>query len=403
MTETRAPSFRESLRSNQEAERIALWQAIRDAGDVYEANGYWMLTSPEAVQFAQRNPDVFSVRDILSEFELPVRLIPGAIDPPEHRDLRKVLDPLLGPKAVGAIEDELRVRAGELVDAFADRGHCDAIRELAVPFPTSVFLTVFGLPGEDREHLTELVETIIENAPQTSPETTDLAFAAMDELHRYLRAHVEEKRRHPSGGGDMLGSILALEGDEAWSDDDVVGMCVLLVMAGLDTVAGASGHLLLHLGRDRELRRRVLDDRSLLPALIEEVLRLDPPVPVFPRTTTEEVEVCGVRIPAGAKVMLWLACANREADRHGEPDRIDLDQAGRTHVTFGGGVHRCLGSHLARRELRLLAEAFLDRIPEFEVEPGFVPTTAWPKGTLHLHSLPLRFPVATAMPRPPGR
>ena len=394
MTETTAPDFRRALRSNVEVERIALWQAMRSTGDVYEANGYWMLTSPDAVRFAQRNPEIFSVREILSEFELPVRLVPGAVDPPEHRDFRRVLDPLLSPHAVGAVEDELRARADELVDAFAARGHCDAVRELAVPFPTSVFLTIFGLPSEDREHLTDLVETIIENAPQTNPEGFPRSRAAMAELHHYLADHVRSKRSSPPGD-DMLSAVLALEGDDAWSDDDVVGMCVLLVMAGLDTVAGASGHLLLHLARDAELRRRVREDRSLIPLLVEEVLRLDPPVPVFPRCTTQEVDVCGVTIPEGARVMLWLACVNREGD-DGAEDRIDLDQEARAHMTFGGGVHRCLGSHLARRELRILAEAMLDRIPEFEVAPGFVPTTAWPQGTLHLHELPLRFPVASS-------
>jgi cytochrome P450 len=107
--------------------------------------------------------------------------------------------------------------------------------------------------------------------------------------------------------------------------------------------------------------------------------------------TTEDVEVCGVRIPAGSFVMLCLASVNREDGRYEHPDAIDLEQSDRGHVTFGGGVHRCLGSHLARREMKLVAQELLARIPDFEIEEGFVPEILWPSGTLHLRSLPLVF------------
>jgi cytochrome P450 len=167
-------------------------------------------------------------------------------------------------------------------------------------------------------------------------------------------------------------------------------------MAGLDTVTGAIGFMLDALARDAELRQRAVGDQTARDALIEEVLRLEPSAPMFPRVTTQEVEVCGVRIPAGAVAMLVLATANRDPGRFDHPDEIDLAQADCGHVTFGGGVHRCLGSHLARRELRLVFDEFHARIPDYEIAPGFVPEISWPSGTLHLRSLPLVFPPGRA-------
>ena len=130
--------------------------------------------------------------------------------------------------------------------------------------------------------------------------------------------------------------------------------------------------------------------------MIEEVLRLEPPAPIFPRTTTQDVEVCGVPIPAGERVMMCIATANRSPTIYDRPDEIDLDQADRGHATFGGGVHRCVGAHLARRELRLVLEEFHRVIPDYTVAENFEPEIIWPSGTLHLQSLPLVFPTSSA-------
>lgn len=374
-------------------QRAAVWRAVAETGDVFQGpGGLWMLTSAEAVHYAHRNPDLFSSTILQTVArDLPVRTVPGCIDPPEHVKFRRVLDPMLAPRVVNAMEDELRVQVRELVTRFAGRGSCDAMRELAALYPTSVFLTVFGLPLSDRDQLIAWTQTMIEKSPQLKSGGEELYAEASWNLYRYIERYVEEKRSQPSD--DMLGRILALEGDEAWPMEDIVGLCILFAMAGLDTVTGAIGFMLLHLAQNAELRRQVVADRSLVNPLIEEVLRLEPPAYVFPRITTQDVEVCGVPIPAGSVVMLCLASVNREAGIYEHPDEIDLAQADRGHLTFGGGVHRCLGSHLARRELRLVAEEFLDLVPEFELDPDYEPEVVWPSGTLHLKSLPLLFPV----------
>lgn len=134
-----------------------------------------------------------------------------------------------------------------------------------------------------------------------------------------------------------------------------------------------------------------------MPA-IEEILRLELPAPTTPRVTVRDVEVCGVTIPAGSPIMLCLAMANREAGVVPHPDEVDLEQADRNHLSFGGGIHRCLGAHLARRELRLVVEEFHKVIPDYEVPAGFEPEIAWPSGTFHQRSLPLVFPATTGAP-----
>jgi cytochrome P450 len=398
MAESSKPAMRlgwlADLRMAHQEERAASWRTMRETGDVYEVSpGLWMLTSPEAVYFAHRNAAIFSNQGVMRIHDLPVRPVPGSVDPPEHVAFRRVLDPMLAPRVVNALEAELRAQVRALVQDFASRGECDAIGDLAVPYPTEVFLAVFGLPVSDRDTLIEWVKAMIEHSPNFEGGGNVARDSAWD-LYRYLDAYVGEKRSRP--GDDMLSRIVSLDGDEAWPLDEIIGLCFLFAMAGLDTVTGAIGFMLQYLVRDPDLRRLVVEDPEARSALIEEVLRLEPSAPMFPRITTQEVEVCGTTIPGGVVTMLVLATANRDPDRYDHPDQIDLGQADRGHVTFGGGVHRCLGSHLARRELRLVLEEFHALIPEYEIAPGFEPEIVWPSGTLHLRDLPLVFPVRGA-------
>jgi cytochrome P450 len=299
---------------------------------------------------------------------------------------------MLAPRVVNAMEDDLRVQIRDLVAAFAGNGECDVVRDVARLYPTQVFLTLFGLPLTDRDQLVEWVETVNENSTTGTGEPNPAVVEAAMAMFGYLQGCVDEKRDHR--GDDMLSRVLALQGDDAWSNDEVIGLTWLVTLAGLDTVTAAIGFTMLHLAQSPELRGRMVADPSLAAPVIEEMLRLEPPAPTTPRVTTQDVEVCGVQIPAGSPVALCLATANREAGRYEHPDSIDLAQADRGHVTFGGGIHRCLGSHLARQEVRLVVEEFHALIPEYEIAPGFEPEVVWPSSTLHLASLPLVFPAA---------
>ncbi|MDO8365064.1 MAG: cytochrome P450, partial [Actinomycetota bacterium] len=157
--------------------------------------------------------------------------------------------------------------------------------------------------------------------------------------------------------------------------------------AGLDTVTASISFLLYHLAQRPELQQQIRQDPDLGAKVIEEVLRLELPAPMTPRVTLDDTEVCGVKIPAGSFTFLVLGAANRQ-DRPIAND-IDVDNADRGHLSFGGGIHRCLGSHLARREMKLMLEEVMNALPEFHLAPGTQPTCKWPAGTLHLESVHL--------------
>ncbi len=375
-------------------DRTAGWAHFRAAGPVAPGVGAVFLTTADGVQEAHHHPEVFSSARAFDFLGSPYPVVPLAVDPPEHVRYRRVLDPMLAPRVVNAMDDELRAQVGQLIDAFAGRGECDAVAELANLYPTQVFLTLFGMPLADRDRFFEWVTTINDEASLSAGGPNAKAAEAAGALVTYLQEFVSKKRQAP--GDDMLSRILALTGDDAWTDEEVLGLCFLFTNAGLETVTGAIGFTLLHLATDTTLRQRVVADPSLVGPLIEEILRLEQPAPMTPRFTLADYEIEGRTIPAGTMVQLVLGAANRDPARYPCPDEIDLEHADRGHLAFGGGIHRCLGSHLARRELRLVVEEFHKRIPDYEVAPGARPQVHWPAGTLNLDSLPLVFPPRSA-------
>jgi cytochrome P450 len=332
-------------------DRSAGWAYFRGFGEVFEGDGAWYLTSADAVQYAQQHPEIFSSARAFDSLGSPLPLIPIAMDPPDHVGYRRVLDPMLAPRVVNAMEGELRRQLGVLIDAFVERGSCDVVADLARLYPTQVFLTLFGLPLADRDQFIDWAEFIIEHSAVGAVEPNEQVAAVAGELFGYLQECVEAKRRSP--GPDMLSRILELKGENAWSNEEILGLCFLLTLAGLDTVTAEIGFILFHLAKDANLRHRVVGDPSLVASLVEEVVRLEPPAPIQPRVTTTDVEVAGVHIPAGKLVNLVVAAANRDPARFDSPNAIDLESSDRGHFGFGGGIHRCLGSHLARRELLL--------------------------------------------------
>ncbi|MDO8389740.1 MAG: cytochrome P450 [Actinomycetota bacterium] len=367
-------------------DRAVGWDYFTAPGEVYERDGAYYLTSIEAIRFAHQHPEVFSSAKAFDSLGSPVPLIPIAIDPPQQIRYRRILDPMFAPRVVTPLEPELRRQVREIIEAFAAKGECEVIRDLGSLYPTGVILTLFGMPLKDRDTFIEWSEAIIETSGKNA--ASDMSQAQMEaamNLFGYLQGYITEKRANP--GNDSLSAVLALSGDDAWTDEEVLGLCFLFVIAGLDTVTAAISYLMYHLAIRPDLQRAIKETPDLGAKVIEEVLRLELPAPLTPRVTLSDTEVCGVKIPAGAFTFLVLGAANRE-DRP-IPDDIDVENADRGHLTFGGGVHRCMGSHLARRELKLMLEEFLALIPEFSLAPGTQPVCKWPGGTLHLESVNL--------------
>jgi cytochrome P450 len=209
------------------------------------------------------------------------------------------------------------------------------------------------------------------------------------ELFTYLTEHIAERRANTTGG-DMLTQLMQNSEDGGMSDNEILGLCFMFVLAGLDTVTSAVGFSLAKLAGDADLRHRISNDYGLIPVFIDDMLRVDGPVPFAPRVTTEEVEVAGRVVPKDSTVMLAYGSADRDPRRYQDADNVHLDSKA-VHFAFGRGPHRCLGSHLARLELRLILEEWHTRIPDYTLADGKAPQMPWPAGTMGLESVPLTF------------
>jgi cytochrome P450 len=360
------------------------WADVRDAGAVLYGEGWYYLTRREDVLSALRNPDVFSSKRAFDGMVSPVPMVPLAFDPPEHTRFRRILQPFFSPQTLGAMLPSLQSQVIEIIEPIADRHQCEVMADLATPYPSQVFLTLFGLPLEDRDRLVGWKDAIIGLALERDPEAVDLTPAA--EVYAYLSEAVETQRQHPREG--VLSEVL--HGDDPLTDAEAIGLSLVFVLAGLDTVTSAIGAAMLELARRPGLRSELRGKPDQVSGFVEEMIRLEPPAPIVGRVTTEPVIVAGVTLPAGAEVRLCLGAINRDGSDATSGDDLVMDGKVHKHWGFGGGAHRCLGSHLARMELNLVVTEWLKRIPDFELEPGYRPEITWPSATCTLPKLPLR-------------
>ena len=367
-------------------DRTAAWRQLQGAGDVsLSEDGVYFLTNAAQVEAAAKNPQVFSSQGAFGIVGSPFPMVPIEFDPPEHSRYRRMLDKFFSPRSMAELDPELRKQAGELIDALRASGDtCDIVSALAVPFPSQVFLSLFGLPLEDTERLLGWKNAMLKVADLSSgvptQETLDLAAG----LYPYITEHIAERRG--GQGSDLLSLLLADRDEGGLTDQEIVGLCFLFLIAGLDTVTSAIGFSLTALAQDPELRLRISEDPTLIPDFVEEVLRVDSPIPFVPRVTTTDIEVGDVTIPAGSTCMLSFGSANRDARRYQDVETIHDTRS--NHFAFGRGPHRCLGSHLARLELRIVLEEWHQRIPNYALADG-VPVVRWPGATFTLERVDL--------------
>lgn len=373
-------------------DRAKAWEYLRSGGDIFRlSNGDWSVGGVEMVRYVLAHPEQFS-NSIVNELEhCPVDLIPDGIDPPHHRRFRSRLNPPFAPNALDGRMDELRRQARELIGSFAQRGNCEIMEELARPFPAAIFLTMMGLPAADAGRLIGMVRGINGGEPPTSDMSQkEYARECSDALIAYLREAIAERHERPVD--DLLSSFVAPMGGDQWTDNELVGIGYQLVTAGLDTVASTTGFLFQHLAQHPEVRQDLIRDPSTIPQFIEELLRTVNVVPFVHRRTVGDVELDGQTIPDGSTVWVSLATVNMDPNLFPHPEEIDLGrQAG--HFSFGNGIHRCLGSHLARRELQVLVEEFHRQIPDYELAPSAASEISWPAFILALTAVPLVFPA----------
>lgn len=345
-------------------------------------DGMVMVHSRAAVDEALRDPSRFSSAfggGIVLGNTRP--LIPLSVDPPDHSKYRKILDPLFAPRNMDAIEDDVAARVNHFIDAFADRGSCHFTNEFATPFPSSVFLGLMGLPWEELDTFLRMKNGILR--PGTDhPDPDERLRIGLDpaarlhiqqetgqDIYRYFDAILDKRAVDPEG--DILSHFLTAEVDgDTLSREEILDICFLFLIAGLDTVTDSLTCFFAFLAQHPEHRRQLVDAPSVIPAAVEELLRWETPVPGVPRFCTQDGDIAGCPVKGGDALLVSIGAAN--VDPAVFPDGFDVrfDREANPHVAFGGGVHRCLGSHLARRELRVALREWHRRIPDYELAPG---------------------------------
>jgi cytochrome P450 len=374
--------------------RTEAYRIVRDAGPVIKSPRGYVLSSSEYVEYALKHPELFSSKQAFDLVGSPLPMVPIAFDPPEHTRYRRILQPFVGPRETAAWQPRVRSLVGTLIDSFVQRGHCDFVAELAVPLPAEVFLTLFGLPIEDRDRLIAWKEGLLGSPMLSNGKPTEEIIRVGGELFSYLVGHIE-KRRHLDGAENLLGRLLADTSEERLTEEELLGLSFLFVLAGLDTVTSALSTAFAALAMEPRLRQQIVADPSVIPDAVEELLRMDGPVVFLPRVASQDIELGGHTIPAGSEIQVAIAVANRDPVEHANPDQIDLRRQERHHA-FGGGPHRCLGAHLARMEMREVLAEWHSRIPDYDLAPAFTPRVEWPTGLVGLDTLPLVFPPGAA-------
>ncbi|MCX4686091.1 cytochrome P450 [Kitasatospora purpeofusca] len=301
------------------------------------------------------------------------------LEAPDHTRIRRLVSKAFTPRMVEGLRPTVRRLAGELVDDLLAAGGGDLIAAVAEPLPVAVIAEMLGVPESDR-HLLRPWSADITGMFELNPseETARRAVTASTEFSDYLRALIRERRTAP--GTDLISALIqAQEGSDALSEQEMVSTCVLLLNAGHEATVNTTGNGWWALFRNpAELARLRADVDGLLPTAVEELMRWDTPLQMFERWVLEDIEIGGVTVPRGAEIALLFGSANRDPERFTDPDRLDLGRTDNPHITFGAGIHFCLGAPLARLELTESYGTLLRRAPglrlvrEPEWRPGYV-------------------------------
>lgn len=355
------------------ADRGTGWKMLRDAGPVVFMNGAYYVTRREDVLAALRSPNLFSAQLALQPPGSPVPVLPSAFDPPEHTRYRKILQPYFSPQALMRSRPIMERHATDIITGLARQGQCDAMADVARLYPFGVFMQLYGLPSNDRDDVIAWKDAAVEGKPEGHA------------LLSYFAEAIEERRHNP--GSDMLSNIMT--GPGALTDLELLGMCHLIVLSGLDTVAAAIGFSLLELARRPQLRKDLRENPSQIRVFVEEIVRLEPAAPMAARVTTDFAKVGGMTLPPGSPVRLCTAAINRDGRDATSADELIMDGKMHRHWGFGGGPHRCIGSHLARIQLDVVLSEWLKQIPDFDLPPDYVPEVKFPSTYFALTTLPL--------------
>lgn len=332
--------------------------------------GHWIVTRYAEIHEVLRDSATFSSypNNLVTTTAGFGKFIPIELDPPEHTGYRLALQPLFSPTRMKALEGDIRAVVNELIDGFADKGEAEFISAFAHELPTRVFLALMDWPIEDAPVFTDATDIILTGIPGATEEESNQARGqAAFQMLGYFQKMIDQRRREP--GADVTSQLIhtefALEGGtRPLTDEELNRMFFLLLIAGLHTVQGSLAWSIVHLANNPAQRRQIIEDESVIPTAVEEILRIEAAV-VPGRRATRATELGGVPIAEGDQLILMLCSANRDGAEFEDPAGLDIGRFPNRHLSFGAGAHRCIGSHLARIELGLALEEIHRRIPDY--------------------------------------
>jgi cytochrome P450/ferredoxin-NADP reductase len=373
-----------------------MYRWMRDEAPVYfsERWGWYVLTRFEDVRAAALDADTFRSFEGMDIDDSRLEQVPpgsiGSMDNPRHDQVRSVVQPYFLPRRIAELEDGIRGVVRDLVASWRDRGAVDLAQELAWPMPFDVFFHLMGLPSRHdrdpverarRDQLEHWTHELKDRVPGT-PHLTPVARAATAGVQQFFIELLEERRREARE--DLVTTFVQADidgvpfvGEEVTPDSEVSGLMMILFLGGVESTAGLTGTLFKLLAENPDQRALLQAHPSLVPAAVEEAMRLITPLQLTARTTSREVTLHGVTIPAGGRVVLVMGAANRDERQFPDPDRFDVTRPRGRHLGFGEGVHGCLGAPLARLEARIALEEALPVLGDYELAgpPGFYPSS----------------------------
>ncbi len=300
-----------------------------------------------------------------------------AMDPPQHRQYRNLVSPSFTPRALARLSERIATITQELLDQVRSSGRMDVVTDIAYPLPTIVIAEMLGVPTSDRPLFKQWADGLLnrqlsdaeffkpEEEQRDNPEMQRLTHL-FEEMSNYFEAMLEDRRRQPRD--DMMSELLAAEVDgERLSMEDTISFCILLLLAGHVTTTNLLGQAIRCFDEHPEALEQVRKQPGLMPGAIEEVLRYASPVWRLIRTTTTDVTIEGVTIPADSPVFGWLASANRDERRFSEPERFDITRTPNRHIAFGHGIHFCIGAPLSRLEASIALPMMVEQLPDLHV------------------------------------
>jgi len=360
---------------------------LRDKSPLHwdtEAN-VWCVSRHEDVSFVSKHPAIFSSAEG-SRPNLPTN--PSMInqDEPRHGILRRFISKGFTPRQLNLRSDQIRGIATRLIDGVAKQGECDFVEAIAARLPLEMIGQFLGVPHEDLDQLGRWSDFMTLGSDALDEQLIGDLIQAFSDYSAYARALCEQKRRDP--GDDLISILVNAEVDgQKLSDEELVHETLLLLVGGSETSRNVIGGAMELLSRHPDQKQALLEDRSLLPGAIEELIRWHTPILNMRRTVRRRHEMHGQTLHEGDQVVMLYPAANFDERVFSEPERLDLTRPKNPHLAFGVGAHFCLGANLARTQIRIVYEELLRRLPDMRVVDGFAPTyppSSFVRGFLNL-------------------